>query len=160
MTTYGMSDCHGPAADDREKAMYRIGPYNPFPPELKGPFCEIPLADGTHYRWIEIYYRDCSMQKIEELRSRGEWFLENSGIPEWLSKAHREPSLDLFWIYRLDTYIVSGTHQNLENFVDASEEYESMFFGDFNDLIKYCEMKYKVAIENFQKKENTNYPKY
>jgi hypothetical protein len=140
--------------------MSKSSPYRPYPLELRGTFCEIPLAQSKT-RWLEIHHLDCSPDHIDSLKRRG-FFDENDelSLAFKLKRMGVSPSSDLFWIYNLQTYVLEDKYlSSQEELTDHASDYREWWFADFDKLIEFVHEEFQTGIECFRKKWETRYPK-
>ena len=136
---------------------YSNTPDYPFPPQMHGTFCRMDLEDGSRTCWLLVDHRPCTHDSIVQLKKTGAF--ENSDIAHWLAGLRKPPRNNLFWLYRLEKFVVDAPHNGNRASLSANKtEQEEVYFDDFNKMMDFCAEHYRASLELFKKDYEVDYP--
>jgi hypothetical protein len=130
-------------------------PYNPFPVDFKGQFCEISENDGT--RFFEIHSIPYDSSQTERLKQIGSF--EESILGQYIGLVG-ENNLDtnVFHLYKLQTYKANPLVKDPWDFNESISEYQEFGFIKFRDLINFCADRWGVSEDDFVPIHKTHIP--
>jgi hypothetical protein len=125
---------------------YKENPYNPFPSEMQGPYCEI--AKDDYIQFVSIYYIKYDNEEVLQLKARGAF--EGSRIED-----------TVYFIYRLEIYKGSKDIIKIKDDWEFNKnifDYEVYGFTMFNSLIDFCSQRWGITVKDFIPLHKTHFP--
>ncbi len=127
-------------------------PYNPYPVDLRGQFCEIPEHDKA--RFFEINSIKYDPKEIERLRNNG--ILDQSILGQFIKLINDDNLESIYFIYKLQTYIADPSLKDAWEFNKSIIDYKEFGFTSFNDLLNLCKERWGIDKKNFVPIHETN----
>ena len=136
--------------------MLILGPDKPFPPQMKGRYCEVSTADSRYVKCLVVSFESCSSDTINKLRDR--CLFGSSNVRKQMIALGMKPSKSSFWIYSLMTYVVTKEILQWGDEADGREvSYETFLFSNFDELISFIKRNYNIEMQDFKKDPEGRY---
>jgi hypothetical protein len=140
-----------------EDFSYAENPYHAFPLEMRGRYCE--FEDKGRTRFIEIYNIKFDKNEVNRLIKID--CLKESVLGSYLAllKGHvLNENSDIFFLYKLITYIANPSIKDAWYFNESIEDYAEYGFTKFATMMNLCINKWNISLKDFVPREETNIP--
>jgi hypothetical protein len=121
---------------------------------MRGRYHEI--NDNGVTRYFEIHTCPYSPESVERLRAID--CLEQSALGQYMRLIQKDIPEDTLHLYKLQTYVVSGTVADYLEFRLNSRNFEQTGFLSIDELLAYCKERWGITASDFKPEYETSIP--
>jgi|KBSMisStandDraft_5_1062788.scaffolds.fasta_scaffold70833_2 hypothetical protein len=127
--------------------------------DAHGAWYERPAALGRPALYVTLRAKRYMTERDHKWVEKGQFTIEE--LHPLVRQLAVLPPPDTLWLYEVESFEVDQEHHtDQETFIDHKESIKSAVFSDFDAAMDYCRRTFQLAMSDFKKRSQTNYPHY